>query len=136
MTQMPEDIREYNRRLIAEFRANGAPEGRPLLLLTTTGARTGQARTTPLMYVRLGDRLFVVASNNGAERDPDWFRNLVAHPEVRVEIGTEDFAALATVPEDSARDDLFAAIVAKVPFFADHQTRAGRTIPIVELTRI
>jgi F420H(2)-dependent quinone reductase len=130
---MPADPRAYNRQLIADFRSKGAPEGRPLLLLTTTGAKSGELRTTPLMYARVGDRLLVIASNNGAQRDPDWFRNLRAEPAVRVEIGAEDYPARAVVAVESDRDDLFAAIVAQYPFFADHQSKIERTIPVVEL---
>src|SRR5215471_17100909 len=98
MAEMPSDIRAFNKQLIADFRANGAPEGRALLLLTTTGRRTGKARTTPMMYVRDGDRLLVIASNNGARTDPEWFRNLIADPSVHVEIGPESYDATAVVP--------------------------------------
>src|ERR1700694_5331988 len=98
------DQNDYNRQLIEEFRANrgksGGPfEGRPLLLLTTTGARSGQRRTTPMMYVPDGQRLLVIASNAGAPSHPAWYYNLVAHPQVSVEVGRETFDATATVTE-------------------------------------
>ncbi|HEY7835313.1 MAG TPA: nitroreductase/quinone reductase family protein, partial [Ktedonobacterales bacterium] len=85
------DQQTYNQRLIAQFRANreqGGDQfaGRPLLLLTTRGAKTGRMHTTPMMYVRDGNRLLVIASNAGAPADPDWYRNLVAHPAVTVEV--------------------------------------------------
>jgi deazaflavin-dependent oxidoreductase (nitroreductase family) len=133
---IPDDVPAYNRRLIAEFRANGGPpEGRQLLLLTTTGARSGERRTTPMMYIPDGDRLLVVASNAGAPRHPDWYHNLVAHPEVVVEHGAETFPATATPAAGEERDRLFADIAARYPFFADHQAKVTRTIPVVVLTR-
>ncbi|TME01188.1 MAG: nitroreductase family deazaflavin-dependent oxidoreductase, partial [Chloroflexi bacterium] len=90
------DQNDYNRQLIEDFRANrgknGGPfAGRPLLLLTTTGAKSGQRRTTPMMFIPDGDRLLVIASNVGAPAHPDWYRNLVAHPDVTVEVGAETF---------------------------------------------
>jgi len=134
------DIREYNRKLIEEFRAaRGTPEGpmpgRPLVLLTTTGARTGEPRTTPMMYIPDGDRLLVIASNAGAPRHPDWYRNLVAHPDVTVEVGNEVYRARAVVPDAGERDRLFASVVERYPFFADHQAKVSRTIPVVVLER-
>src|SRR5438876_9331026 len=99
----------YNRQLIEEFRADrdkggGAMKGRPLLLLTTTGAKSGQLRTTPMMYIRDGDRLLVIASNAGAPIHPDWYRNLLTHPEVTVEVGSEIFEASDIVTEGHDRE--------------------------------
>jgi deazaflavin-dependent oxidoreductase (nitroreductase family) len=133
---LPEDMKAYNREVIKEFRSNGgAPDGRPLLLLTTTGAHTGQERTTPMMFVPDGDRLLVFASNAGARRHPDWYHNLVAHPEVRVEVGGDSYAADAVVLSGSERDRLFARTTEKYPFFRDHQAKISRTIPVVALVR-
>jgi deazaflavin-dependent oxidoreductase (nitroreductase family) len=133
---IPDDMREHNRRLIEQFRANGgAEQGRPLLLLTTTGRRTGQPRTTPMMFIPDGDRRLVIASNAGATKDPDWFRNLVEHPDVTVEVTGDTYRARAVVPTGAERDRLFADVVSKYPFFADHQAKAGRTIPVVVLER-
>jgi deazaflavin-dependent oxidoreductase (nitroreductase family) len=133
---LPDDVATYNRKLIAEFRANGGPPGgRPVLLLTTTGARTGEKRTTPMMYIPDGDRLLVVASNAGAPRHPDWYHNLVAHPDVVVEHGAEVFPATAIPATGAERDRLFADISARYPFFTDHQAKVTRTIPVVVLTR-
>src|SRR5689334_18048417 len=106
-----QDIREINRRTIEEYRANrGNPDSpfknRPLLLLTTTGAKSGQQRTTPMMYVRDGDRLLVIASNAGAPKHPDWYRNLLANPQVTVELGNETFEATATPLEGPARQQM------------------------------
>ncbi len=134
------DQNTYNRQLIEEFRANrgktgGPMEGRPLLLLTTTGAKSGQLRTTPMMYIRDDDRLLVIASNAGAPTHPDWYRNLVAHPEVTVEIGNETFKATAIVTEGSERQRLWTRVVELYPFFADHQAQITRQIPVIVLRR-
>ena len=137
MTQ-PVDQRQYNQQLIEEFRANkggGSMAGRPLLLLTTTGAKTGQSRTTPMTYVRDGDRLLVIASNAGAPKHPDWYRNLVAHPDVTVEVGAETFAARAVVLEGPERERVWAEIVRQYPFFGEHQAKISRQIPMVALER-
>jgi deazaflavin-dependent oxidoreductase (nitroreductase family) len=136
MSQLPSDMKEHNHRVIEEFRANrGAPEGRPLLLLNTTGARTGAGRTTPMMYVPDGERLLVIASNAGAPKHPDWYRNLVADPGVTVEVGPEVYEARAVVTTGDERARLWAAIVAQYPFFADHQAGVSREIPVVALVR-
>jgi deazaflavin-dependent oxidoreductase (nitroreductase family) len=136
MVPPPHEMHEINRKLIEEFRANGrALPGRPLLLLTTVGARTGQPRTTPMMYVRLDGRLLVIASNAGAPRHPDWYHNLVAEPAVTVEVDGAEYAATAR-PLDDDHDEVFARIVEQYPFFADHQQGIDRTIPVVELTPV
>jgi deazaflavin-dependent oxidoreductase (nitroreductase family) len=136
MVPPPQKMQEINRKLIEEFRANGrALPGRPLLLLTTIGARTGQRRTTPMMYVRLGGRLLVIASNAGAPSHPHWYRNLVANPAVTVEVDGAEYAATAR-PLAADRDEVFARIVDQYPFFADHQKGIDRTIPVVELTPV
>jgi deazaflavin-dependent oxidoreductase (nitroreductase family) len=99
MTELPADMKAQNRKVIEEYRANKGAGGRPLLLLTTTGVRTGEPRTTPMMYVPDGDRLLVIASNAGAPKHPDWYRNLVADPAVTVEVDAERFETTAEVPE-------------------------------------
>lgn len=109
--------------------------GRPLLLLTT-GARTGQQRTVPMMYIPEGDRLLVIASNLGALLPPDWYYNLVAHPQVTVEVGTETYTATASTITGEERERLWAGIIAQYPFFADHQVKTARQIPIVALQRL
>src|SRR3954463_7495710 len=96
MAEIPADLNAANAKLIEEFRANGRRlEGRPLLLLTTTGRRSGRTYTNPMMYVRLDDRLPVIASAAGAEHDPDWYRNLAADPAVTVEVDGEQYPATA-----------------------------------------
>ena len=134
------DQKDYNRQLIEEFRADrskngGQFKGRPLLLLTTTGAKSGQRRTTPMMYIPDGDRLMVIASNVGAPAHPDWYHNLVAHPEVIVEVGTETFDGTAVVTEGAERQKLWTRIVELHPFFADHQAKTTRQIPVILLER-
>lgn len=131
---------DYNRQLIEDFRANreaGGDKfaGRPLLLLTTTGARSGQRRTTPMMYIPDGQRLLVIASNAGAPRHPDWYYNLVAHPEVTVEVGSEQFDATAIVLEGAERERLWARITELYPFFIEHQAKTSRQIPVIALER-
>lgn len=134
------DIKEHNRQLIEEFRANrnqiGGPfEKRPLLLLTTTGKRSGKHHTTPMMYIPDSDRLLVVASNAGAPSHPDWYRNLVAHPHVVVEVGKETFDTTAVVAEGEERERLWTRIVELYPFFTEHQAKVTRQIPVVVLSR-
>ena len=133
---MPDDQQAYNAGLIEEFRANGRRLGdRQLLLLTTVGARTGKARTTPMMYVRDGDRLLVIASNAGAPKHPGWYHNLAANPRVTVEVAGEEYPATATALTGDEYAQRWKAIVADYPFFADHQAKVSRLIPVVALTR-
>lgn len=137
---MEHNQNDYNQRLIEQFRAdrsnNGdAFKGRPLLLLTTTGARSGQLRTKPMMYVRDGERLLVIASNAGAPKHPDWYHNLLAHPQVTVEVGRETYKATARATEGEERQHLWNRIVEQYPFFAEHQAKVTRQIPVVELER-
>src|SRR5262249_59348063 len=102
---LPEDMLAHNRQVIADFRANGGVEpGRHLLLLTTTGARTGHKRTSPMMYIPDGDRLLVMASNAGAPRHPNWYHNLVAHPDVTVEITGGTYQAPPRPPQGQERE--------------------------------
>jgi deazaflavin-dependent oxidoreductase (nitroreductase family) len=107
-----------------------------LVLLTTTGARTGQRRTTPVMFHRDGARLLVIASNAGAPQAPDWYRNLVARPQVTVEAGEETYDARAEPLTGEERDRVWAMLKEACPFFAEHEITAGRTIPVVALSRI
>jgi deazaflavin-dependent oxidoreductase (nitroreductase family) len=134
------DQKAYNRKLIEDFRASrGASDdpfaGRPLLLLSTTGAKSGQRRITPLMYVPDGERLLVIASNAGAPTHPDWYRNLLAHPEAIVEVGADTFGARAVVLEGPERQQLWDKIAASYPFFTDHQAKISREIPVIALER-
>lgn len=134
-------MNDFNRNLIEEFRSNdgkvtGQFAGTPLLLLETTGAKSGQERINPLVFTRDGDHLVVAASKGGAPTNPDWFRNVVAHPDVTVELPGERFAARATVPDPAERDRLYAAHAAAMPGFADYAAKTDRVIPIVVLERV
>lgn len=132
---------DYNDAIIEEFRANGGRvggrwEGRDLLLLTTTGRKSGEPRTTPTVFTRSGDRLLVYASNGGAPDHPGWYLNLLADPRAVVEVGAERLDVVATVLEGEERDREFAAQVARIPTFGEYEQRAGgRVIPVVALTR-
>src|SRR5690349_12130740 len=106
-----------------------------LLLLTTTGAKSARPHTTPMIFHADGDRLLVIASTAGAPADPDWYRNLVAHPAVTVERDTETYEAVATPAEGEEYERLWAEIKENYPFFADHEAKAGRKIPVVILAR-
>jgi deazaflavin-dependent oxidoreductase (nitroreductase family) len=133
----PED---FNAGIIDEFRANQgkvkAFGDAPVVLLTTTGAKSGEERVNPLVALLQGDRIYVVASKAGAPTNPDWYFNLLAHPEVGVELGTERFRAVAEPVSGPERDRLFAAQVAVQPGFAEYEKTAGdRVIPVVELRR-
>lgn len=134
--RMPQDMRAFNEALVAEFRANGGKLGgnlanSSLLLLTTTGARSGQPRVTPVGYVRDGEHCVIIAANAGADAHPDWYRNLLAHPRIVVEVGSERFDATARVAMGAERERLIAAI----PYFAAQQVKTDREIPVVVLER-
>ena len=138
MSDWRSDPNGFNESVIREFRASGGVVGgeladMPLLLLTTIDARSGRPRTTPLAYHRRGDRYLVIASNGGAARHPNWFRNLERDPNVTVEVGAETFPARARILDSSERDAVFAAIVAQAPAAGAFQAKAGRTIPVIEL---
>ena len=132
------DIQETNRRVIEQFRAGGEIEGMHrdrLVLLTTIGARTGRRHTRPMMFHRDGDRILVVASNAGAPTDPDWYRNLLREPVVMVEVGDETYEAVASALAGPDREASWARLTSAYPFLAEHEAKAGRTIPVVALTR-
>jgi len=130
---------DFNQQVIEEFLANngrvgGYFDGARLILLTTTGARTGARHTVPLGYLPDGDRLVVIGSAGGAPRHPAWFHNLVADPEVTVDDGLFTYQARATILAGAERDELFARAVEAEPAWADYETRSGRTLPVVALT--
>jgi deazaflavin-dependent oxidoreductase (nitroreductase family) len=133
---------DWNNSIIEEFRANGGKVGGPfegatLLLLTTTGAKSGKPRVSPLAYTTDGDRLLIIASKAGAPTNPDWYHNLLAHPTATVEVGTEQFQVKATpVVEEPERSDLYAKMVAKAPGFAEYEQKTTRKIPVVLLEKV
>jgi deazaflavin-dependent oxidoreductase (nitroreductase family) len=135
---------EFNAKVIAEFRANqgvcgGFFEGKPMVLVTHIGAKTGTRRTTPLVCsvdrVAGTDRIVIIASMGGAPTNPAWYHNLVAHPEVTVEFGTEAFTARAVEQHGDERRRLYDQQAATMPFFHDYQARTERTIPVFVLER-
>jgi deazaflavin-dependent oxidoreductase (nitroreductase family) len=131
---------DWNKKIIEEFRANQGRvgenfAGRPLLLLHTKGARSGQERVNPVAYTTDGDKLVVIASKGGAPTNPDWYYNLVANPRVTVEVGTEQFDVQASVAEEPERRRLYDKMIQVMPGFADYERKTARTIPVITLTR-
>ncbi len=131
---------DWNTKIIEEFRTTGGKvggqfEGAPLLLLHSTGAKSGQDRVAPVMYLAEGDDLVVFASKAGADTNPDWFHNLKANPDTRVEVGTDTVAVRARIAEGEERDRLFDRQKAAYPGFADYEAGTDRVIPVVVLER-
>ncbi len=126
-----------NKDVIETFRANaGKIEGwEPLILLTTTGAKSGQPRIAPLMLVEEGDRILAVASKGGSPKHPDWYLNLLAHPEVTVEVGSEKFTTMAKVLSGDERTKAFKRAVEVFPYYAEYQRKTEREIPVIALER-
>jgi len=127
-------------RVISDFRAHegrvgGNFEGAPILLLHTIGARSGAERVNPMMYLEEGGRIYVFASKSGADTNPDWYLNLVAHAAVTVERGTETYQATAQPIEGEEHGRIFAIQAARYPGFAEYQAKTSRAIPVVELVR-
>jgi deazaflavin-dependent oxidoreductase (nitroreductase family) len=131
---------DYNAKVIEEFRENdgrvgGNFEGAPLLLLHHIGARSGQERINPMMYQAVGDGFAVFASAAGADTHPDWYHNLLAHPEVRVEVGTETLEVTARVLDDAERQPVWETQKSRYPGFAEYEKKTTRVIPVVMLDR-
>ena len=131
---------DFNDRVIAEFRANhgkvgGNFEGAPLLLLHSVGAKSGQTRVSPMMYLPDGDRFLVFASKAGAPDNPDWFHNLKANPAAAIEVGDDTLDVHAEELTGSERDQKYAEQAALYPGFADYEKLTDRVIPVVALTR-
>jgi deazaflavin-dependent oxidoreductase (nitroreductase family) len=131
------DLIERNHRVIEEFRANGGNvQGwGPLILLTTRGAKSGQQRIYPLMSVPYGDNYIAVASKGGAPQNPLWYNNLLAHPDVTVEVGNETFAATARLLSGDEREQAFMRAVSVFPPYGEYQKKTDREIPVFLLER-
>ncbi|MGW5688609.1 nitroreductase/quinone reductase family protein [Nonomuraea sp. NPDC003754] len=132
---------DFNQQVIEEFRANGGTvggmfEGAPLVLLTTVGARSGAVKTNPAVYLRDGERILVFGSNAGQDRHPAWYHNLLANPDVVVELGSERFAARAVPLAGEERDRMYERQAAIDPAFAAYQANTSRVIPVVALHRL
>ena len=136
-----DESNDWNRRVIEEFRANGGTvggpfEGAPLVILHSTGAKSGKERICPLVYYQHGDDIVLIASKGGAPTHPDWYHNLRANPDAAIEIGTETRRVRARVAERAERDDLFAKVVARMPNFGEYQKNTDRIIPVVVLEQV
>jgi deazaflavin-dependent oxidoreductase (nitroreductase family) len=134
-------VSDWNRKVIEEYRSTGGQlggnfEGAPVLLLTSTGAKTGRKHTTPMMYLSEGDRLAVFASKAGAPTNPDWYHNLVANPRATVEVGAESFEVDAEVAGREERDRIYAIQAERYPGFAEYEAKTTRVIPVVLLRRV
>jgi deazaflavin-dependent oxidoreductase (nitroreductase family) len=131
----------WNQAIIEEFRANsgkvgGVFAGKTLLLLHTVGAKSGQERINPVAYIPDGERLVIIASKGGAPTHPDWYYNILAHPLVTVEVGTEQFQAQATITSEPERTRYYNRMVEMMPGFADYQRKTKRVIPVIKLMRV
>jgi deazaflavin-dependent oxidoreductase (nitroreductase family) len=135
------DFNAWNAKVIDEFRASGGHlagdfEGAPLLLLHTLGAKTSAERVNPVMYLDDASRLFVFASKAGSDANPDWYYNLLANPEVTIELDDDTFAATAVVLHGEERDRVYKIQAERMPQFGEYQEKTARVIPVVELHRI
>ena len=133
-------MNDFNKQVIDEFRANhgkvgGNFEGAPLLILHSTGAKSGEERVSPMMYLPDGDRFLVFASKAGAPDNPDWYHNLKAHPEATIEVGDDTVDVVAEELPRAERDEKYAEQAALFPGFADYEKKTDRVIPVLALTR-
>jgi deazaflavin-dependent oxidoreductase (nitroreductase family) len=133
-------MKAFNEQVINEFRANagavGGPfEGQMMALLTTTGAKSGERHTTPLVAGTNGDDVFVIASAAGSPQHPAWYHNILADPSVTVEVGSERYEATARTADEPQRTEFYATVVERMPQFAGYQEDNPRTIPVVVLER-
>ena len=131
---------DWNQGIIEEFRRNGGKVGgnfakSPMLLLTTTGAKTGKKRVNPLVYLPDGDDWVIFASKGGAPTNPDWYHNLIAHPDATVEVGADKVEVRATVTTGAERARLFTRQASVFPAFASYEKKTTRTIPVIRLSR-
>ena len=129
---------DWNTNIVQEFRANegqaGGPfEGAPLLLLHSTGAKSGKERTNPVMYLPLERGFAIFASKGGAPTNPDWYHNLLANPDVMIEVGTESIPARARIADGAERDRIWDEQKRQRPQFADYEAKTKRTIPVIVL---
>ncbi len=138
---MADPMAEFNKKVIDEFRSSGGKvggqfAGAPMIIITHTGAKSGKTYTSPLVYSKDGDRCVIIASKAGAPKNPSWYHNLVAHPDVTVEIGTEKFKAKASEVKGAERDRLFEAQAKMMPQFNEYAKKTARKIPVLVLERV
>jgi deazaflavin-dependent oxidoreductase (nitroreductase family) len=134
-------MREFNQNIVEEFRANGGKVGGPfeeadLLLLTTTGAKSGQIRLAPLAYLTIDGKTIIIGSKAGADTNPDWVHNLRANPRAHIEVGTDAYDVTARELPRAERDETFDKIVAVAPGFGEYQSKTSRVIPLFELQKL
>ena len=135
----PGSRNNHNQQMIEAYRANHGKVDfpLPLILLTTTGAKSGQPRTTPVAYSRDGERIVILASKGGAPTNPDWYHNILAHPDVTVELGDERFRAHATpVRDEGEYERLYTQHATEMPGFAEYRKKTTRRIPVIALERV
>jgi deazaflavin-dependent oxidoreductase (nitroreductase family) len=142
MSERPnlDELKDFNARIVDEFRANGGKVGGPfegatLLLLTTTGAKSGRQRVSPLAYQRVDGKLLIIGSFRGADVDPAWVHNLRANPRAHIEIGGDSYDVVARELPSDERNAAWGQIVAAAPGFGDYQEKTSRVIPLFELRR-
>ena len=143
MTEIPdaETMKAFNKSIVDEFRVNGGKVGGPfegatLLLLTTTGAKSGQPRLAPLAYLTIDGKTIIIGSKAGADTNPDWVHNLRANPRAHVEVGTDAYDVTARELPAAERDEAYPKVVAMAPGFGDYQAKTSRVIPLFELQRV
>lgn len=130
----------FNKNIVDEFRANGGKvggqfEGANLLLLTTTGAKSGQSRLAPLAYFTVDGKLIIIGSKAGADTNPDWVHNLRANPQAHIEVGTDSYDVTSRELPTAERDAIFDKVLAAAPGFGEYQSKTSRIIPLFELAR-
>jgi deazaflavin-dependent oxidoreductase (nitroreductase family) len=142
MSEIPdaESMKAFNKSIVDEFRANGGKVGGPfdgatLLLLHTTGAKSGQPRLAPLAYFTVDGKLIIIGSKAGADTNPDWVHNLRVNPRAHIEVGDDAYDVTSRELPKAERDALFDKIVAAAPGFGEYQAKTSRIIPLFELTR-
>jgi len=143
MTDIPsaDAMKAFTKNLIDEFRANGGKVGGPfagadLLLLTTTGAKSGQPRLAPLAYLTIDGRMIIIGSKAGADTNPDWVHNLRANPRAHIEVGTDAYDVTGRELPKAERDGIFEKVVATAPAFGEYQSKTSRVIPLFELQKV
>jgi deazaflavin-dependent oxidoreductase (nitroreductase family) len=139
-TPDPAELKGFNAKVIEEFRTTGGKVGGPfegadLLLLTTTGAKSGQPRVSPLAYQRVDGKMLIIGSYRGADVDPAWVHNLRANPQAHVEVGRDSYDVVTRELPPEERDQAWDEIVAAAPGFGEYQSNTSRVIPLFELTR-
>ena len=143
MTEVPdaETMKAFNKNIVDDFRANGGVVGGPfegatLLLLSTTGAKSGQPRLAPLAYLTIEGKTIIIGSKAGSDTNPDWVHNLRANPSAHIEVGTEAYDVTARELPTDERDDMYPKVVAVAPGFGEYQAKTSRVIPLFELQRV